>query len=555
MGKPVRTRGSQGQPFPSDAPHAGRLAAAALPRPTSGAPASGDAPSEEPASPARVSAARRAPGPGGSAAPAPRTAGGIPAPGARGEAGADAGATAAHGAHRAAFLRHVGLGDVRVLAAEAALLVTYVRRVLPLVDEALDRWQRRAAAIPDPELRRQALASIRTKRFHCEGGAVFAAAVPPARRRALVEAVVALQTISDYLDNLCDRSESLDPADYRQLHRAMLDAVTPAGTAAGAPPSAAGASATTAMRAMAPEGGGHRDAAAARPSGLRATAPASRCRRAPPVPPLARRPDAPSRPGPGPSPVAPVAPASPPAPPGAANGYYRLHPHGDDGGYLEALVATCRAALATFPGYGAVAGAVRRLVSLYNDLQVNKHGDPRGRQARMAAWYRRAAGRWHGRLAWWEFAAACGSTLGVFALFREALLEPDPPAPRIRRLLDAYFPWIGGLHILLDYLIDQAEDRAGGDLNLVEPYGDAGRAGQGLSVFVHEAARRAARLRDAPLHRLVVDGLLGLYLSDPKVAQQLLEPVARHLLASGGAGARLCFAASRFFRRWRRPRG
>ncbi|WPD19376.1 tetraprenyl-beta-curcumene synthase family protein [Thermaerobacter composti] len=432
--------------------------------------------------------------------------------------------------------------------------MTYVRRVLPLVDEALDRWQRRAAAIPDPELRRQALASIRTKRFHCEGGAVFAAAVPPARRRALVEAVVALQTISDYLDNLCDRSESLDPADYRQLHRAMLDAVTPAGTAAGAPPSAAGASATTAMRAMAPEGGGHRDAAAARPSGLRATAPVS-CRPAPPGPPLARRPDAPSRPGPGPSSVAPVAPASPPALPGAANGYYRLHPHGDDGGYLEALVATCRAALATFPGYGTVAGAVRRLVSLYNDLQVNKHGDPRGRQARMAAWYRQAAGRWHGRLAWWEFAAACGSTLGVFALFREALLGPDPPAPRIRRLLDAYFPWIGGLHILLDYLIDQAEDRAGGDLNLVEPYGDAGRASQGLSVFVREAARRAARLRDAPLHRLVVDGLLGLYLSDPKVAQQRLEPVVRHLLASGGAGARLCFAASRFVRRWRRPGG
>lgn len=28
-----------------------------------------------------------------------------------------------------------------------------------------------------------------------------------------------------------------------------------------------------------------------------------------------------------------------------------------------------------------------------------------------------------------------------------------------------YFPYIQGLHILLDYLIDQEEDKAGGDLN------------------------------------------------------------------------------------------
>ena len=52
----------------------------------------------------------------------------------------------------------------------------HVFRVLPIAEAELDRWAARARQVPDPELRRQALASIRTKRFHCQGGSVFATA-------------------------------------------------------------------------------------------------------------------------------------------------------------------------------------------------------------------------------------------------------------------------------------------------------------------------------------------------------------------------------------------
>src|SRR5690606_6062217 len=100
------------------------------------------------------------------------------------------------------------------------------RRILPAVYLELSRWRTRAEAIPDPELRTQALASMTSKQFHCEGGAVYAAAAAD-RHNELVPLIVALQTISDYLDNLCDRSTSLDPDDFRLLHRAMLDAVDP----------------------------------------------------------------------------------------------------------------------------------------------------------------------------------------------------------------------------------------------------------------------------------------------------------------------------------------
>ena len=105
--------------------------------------------------------------------------------------------------------------------------------MLPLSSRELAAWHERAEAMPDPELRRQALASLRLKRFHADGGCVYATGAPPGpERERLVRLIVAFQTISDYLDNLCDRAGSLDPDEFRRLHQVMIDAV---GTTAGGP--------------------------------------------------------------------------------------------------------------------------------------------------------------------------------------------------------------------------------------------------------------------------------------------------------------------------------
>ena len=58
----------------------------------------------------------------------------------------------------------------------------------------------------------------------------------------------------------------------------------------------------------------------------------------------------------------------------------------------------------------------------------------------------------------WEFAAATGSTLGMFMLTAAAYQE-NLNTEEITTLKEAYFPWISCLHIQLDYFIDQAEDR------------------------------------------------------------------------------------------------
>lgn len=345
----------------------------------------------------------------------------------------------------------------------AALVHRSFRQVLPRCAVELAGWRARAAAIEDPELRRQALASLAAKRFHADAGAVYATAVPPGPRQAgLIGLIVAFQTISDYLDNLCDRSTSLDPDDFRTLHRAMCDAVSP---------------------------------------------------------------DAPL-------------------------GDYYLHRPQTEDGYLAELVRACQRGVAGLPGYQAASPLITDLVGLYGDLQVHKHVRPQERAGRLAAWSG-ARGTQGAELHWWEYAAATGSTLAVFALFLAAL-DPALTAESARRIRDAYFPWICGLHILLDYLIDQDEDIAGGDLNFVAQYPSPQDAYGRIELFTERALAVTSALPDARFHRLVVQGLVGMYLSDDKVRERGTQrSFARRLTRRAGANALLFHWVSRVYRRRR----
>ncbi len=320
----------------------------------------------------------------------------------------------------------------------------YFRHVRPDVIRGLAPLKARAEAIPHPDLRSQALSSLETKQFHCEGGGVFGGPSRDAEGR-LLEFLLPYQTLCDYLDTVTDRGPSQDPDNLRLLHQSLVDAVT----------------------------------LSARPAD-----------------------------------------------------YYALHPHQGDGGYAAFLVTQSREALRTFPGYDAVADHMRRLVSLYVDLQVYKHGPVEERVPKLTRWWEAHCPRDTG-LAWWEFAAATGSTLGLFALLNVAS-HPKPNPARVQEVAALYFPWIGALHILLDYYVDQEEDLAGGDLNFVSYYDSPQEAAMRIRHIYRQCLKGASALPDRAFHQYVTKGLLGFYLSDQKVRKHLTAPTCR-LLASGGS--------------------
>lgn len=119
--------------------------------------------------------------------------------------------------------------DRRLLArAGIALLLANARywsTVAPLVRAQLSRWERRAEAIPDPQLRTPAIGKLRDERFNVEVAATLATLAPRAHRAAATKAIVALQVMYDYLDVLSEQPATAAPIDGRLLFTALRDAV------------------------------------------------------------------------------------------------------------------------------------------------------------------------------------------------------------------------------------------------------------------------------------------------------------------------------------------
>jgi len=112
-------------------------------------------------------------------------------------------------------------GQLRALVAAAWRELSWG---LGEVSRELSRWRTRAEAIGDPTLRADALYSLRNKRTHADGAALFGI-LPRRRDRDLLRLLVAYETILDFLDEVSERHPT--EANGRELHTALLDAVEP----------------------------------------------------------------------------------------------------------------------------------------------------------------------------------------------------------------------------------------------------------------------------------------------------------------------------------------
>jgi tetraprenyl-beta-curcumene synthase len=361
----------------------------------------------------------------------------------------------------------------------------------------LERRRRRARAlrISDPLLRHVALDAQR-KWGNVEGAAAFATFVPFRHRAGAARAMMCFQAAYNYLDMLGEQPCADPAANGRSLHSALLVALDPDAR--------------------------HLD-------------------------------------------------------------YYEHCPQHEDGGYLKEIIDSCRAALATLPSYPQLAPAALRAAERIVEFQSCNTGDRSeiGQQSEFAAlerWARRVTPPGTD-LRWWETAAAGGSSLGVYALIAlaadadswrpdcasatdapdadswrpdraPATDSPDAPdAPdgadvrtrargsaatpqAVKVLDDAYFPWIGALHSLLDNLIDVAEDRATGQHNLIGLYTSPQEAAERIGLLAERSLEAARAQRDARAHTLLLAAMASFYLSTPEAATPAARPLARAVLAA-----------------------
>jgi tetraprenyl-beta-curcumene synthase len=210
--------------------------------------------------------------------------------------------------------------------------------------------------------------------------------------------------------------------------------------------------------------------------------------------------------------------------------WFEHHPDGDDGGYLDALVAGCQAAVAKLPSPIALPAA-RRAAERCGAGQSHTHADG---GAGLEAW----AATLHPApdLRWWEAAAGASSSVGAHALITLAA-TPGASAAEAESVAAAYDPWIGALTVLLDDYVDRERDERAGEHNYLRHCGEETAA---RIDFLVAGARRA--LREVPrrgTHEAILNGVLAYYLGDPE------DATGRRPAAAGSAPVRTLSRALR----------
>ncbi len=203
-----------------------------------------------------------------------------------------------------------------------------------------------------------------------------------------------------------------------------------------------------------------------------------------------------------------------------------------DGDFLAELIAACETASWRLPSYGSAAAALYRAAERIVDFQSLSLG--RGRE--LESWAE-SQGPTSAGFAWWEVAAAAGSSLSVHALLAAAA-SPELTAQEIATIEAVYFPCIGALHSLLDSLVDEQEDAATGQLRLLDCYPSRRQATAGMQQLTMRAVQATHELPSGANHFLLVTAMACSYLAAPEASSSSVDQVAGQVRASLGPLAR-----------------
>lgn len=179
-----------------------------------------------------------------------------------------------------------------------------------------------------------------------------------------------------------------------------------------------------------------------------------------------------------------------------------------DGGYLDRLVACCRAGVGRLTSYEAVQPIAVRAGMRCAEGQTHTHGVAELGAEPLRRWALAQPGAF-GYL-WWEVAAGAISSLAVHAVFATAAL-PSATADDAVRVDAAYFPSICALSTLLDSTIDQADDAATTNHRSTSYYDDEAHALKRLETITRTAWTTARALPGGRGHAAILAGMTAFY--------------------------------------------
>ena len=225
--------------------------------------------------------------------------------------------------------------------------------------------------------------------------------------------------------------------------------------------------------------------------------------------------------------------------------YYRHHPQHDDGGYLDALVASCRESIEGLPAAEVVLPVARRAAQRCGAGQSHTHAAKREGNLQLAIWASRqdrAAG-----YLWWELAAGAISSVGLYALLAAAA-DPRTSSSDALQIDAAYFPPMCALSTLLDSLIDRDDDIVTDNHSSFGQYARSTDAAARLALIAERAESGVRGLRRSSRHAAILAGIAGYYLSAEGATTAEAQPVAAAIVGRLGPMVSLILATMRLRR-------
>jgi tetraprenyl-beta-curcumene synthase len=211
--------------------------------------------------------------------------------------------------------------------------------------------------------------------------------------------------------------------------------------------------------------------------------------------------------------------------------YYRYHPQREDGGYLDALIKTCRDTLRTLPSTRTITPLLIRAADRCGHAQSHNHAVLTEGSEQLVDWSAIHASE-HDYL-WWELAAAGISCLSLHALFAAAAV-PTMTLDEAKNIDMTYFPSICSISALLDSLIDYPHDEGTGNHSFADHYDSSALAAERFVAITTEARALMRRLARSQRHEVILAGIASFYLSAPEAMTEFARPVTERVIDSLG---------------------
>ncbi len=231
--------------------------------------------------------------------------------------------------------------------------------------------------------------------------------------------------------------------------------------------------------------------------------------------------------------------------------YYRYHPWKDDGGYLLALVETCRRICAGLPSYRQVRSLMLQGVERCAIQSLNHEPSQSHRDASLKEWVEREFVD-EQTLSWFELTAAAGAFMPHVLLALAA--KPYCEQHEVVAVYSAYFPWVSLAISMLDSYVDQVDDAGSEGHSYMSHYASEAVALERLAAIISRIVSDARSLPNGRRHAVLTEGIVAMYLSTDSVNTPAIRGQTRMLARAGGPLTRLLVPVAHIWRATRARR-